>query len=349
MEIPSDWKFSGAIARGADCHAVNPGIKFTAESKDGGTALVQLPGVRWTWTSNPTKQKSLQNSGCPVVELKTAADFLVNIAVPNVRPKGKVVAIGPLEEAGVAALAKQLEEMRQQNAAMAKQYGQKPQTLSLEGARVRVQSERDGHAIEELFIAVINCVESTMPGVWNQPPSQERSCNSRFTRILRAPQGKLDEFLKSAHLKTMDSSVVADAAWEKRVMQDQQAAFQQAQAQNNANFQRMMQNGRDQQDARTRNAKAFDANLRAGTDKALAADRARQQAIDDSAHKTAMHSLNQQEFINPSNGQKVVASDQYNHQWMSSDGSTVIQTNDHSYDPNGQVYINQSWTELVTK
>jgi hypothetical protein len=35
---------------------------------------------------------------------------------------------------------------------------------------------------------------------------------------------------------------------------------------------------------------------------------------------------------------------------MSSDGSTLIQTNDHPYDPNGQVYpISQSWTELVPK
>jgi hypothetical protein len=35
---------------------------------------------------------------------------------------------------------------------------------------------------------------------------------------------------------------------------------------------------------------------------------------------------------------------------MSSDGSTLIQTNDHSLDPNGQVYpVSQSWTELVPK
>jgi hypothetical protein len=35
---------------------------------------------------------------------------------------------------------------------------------------------------------------------------------------------------------------------------------------------------------------------------------------------------------------------------MSSDGSTLIQTNDHSYDPNGQAGpVSQSWTELVPK
>ena len=37
-------------------------------------------------------------------------------------------------------------------------------------------------------------------------------------------------------------------------------------------------------------------------------------------------------------------------QWMSSDGSTLIQTKDHTLDPNGVVYpVSQSWTELVPK
>ena len=81
-----------------------------------------------------------------------------------------------------------------------------------------------------------------------------------------------------------------------------------------------------------------------------ATDRARQDAIDDSAHRTALYSLDQQEFRNPSTGQIIQASNQYNHQWMSSDGSTLIQTNDHTLDPNGTVYpVSQSWSELVPK
>jgi hypothetical protein len=35
---------------------------------------------------------------------------------------------------------------------------------------------------------------------------------------------------------------------------------------------------------------------------------------------------------------------------MSSDGTTLIQTDDHTFDPNGQVYpVSQSWTALVPK
>jgi hypothetical protein len=72
--------------------------------------------------------------------------------------------------------------------------------------------------------------------------------------------------------------------------------------------------------------------------------------MDASAHATALYSLDRQEFRNPATGQIVEASSQYNHQWMSSDGSTLIQTNDHTLDPNGMVYpVSQSWTELVPK
>ena len=82
----------------------------------------------------------------------------------------------------------------------------------------------------------------------------------------------------------------------------------------------------------------------------MAQDRARQDAIDASAHKTALWANDQQEFTNPNTGQTIQASNQYNHQWISSDGSTLIQVNDHTYDPNGVVYpVSQSWSELVPK
>ena len=64
----------------------------------------------------------------------------------------------------------------------------------------------------------------------------------------------------------------------------------------------------------------------------------------------ALYAGDKQEFTNPNTGQTIQTNNQYSHQWMSSDGTTLIQTNDHTYDPNGQVYpISQSWTELVPK
>ena len=112
----------------------------------------------------------------------------------------------------------------------------------------------------------------------------------------------------------------------------------------------MMRNSEAQHQQLLANGRAFQAQQAASTQRALANDRAQQAAIDESAHKTAMYSLDQQEFRNPNTGQVIQASNQYNHQWISSDGSTLIQTNDHTYDPNGQVYpVSQSWSELVPK
>ena len=233
---------------------------------------------------------------------------------------------------------------------MAQQYNAKPQKLTLDGARVRIQYDREGQPVEEMVSAVINCTETAMPALFNQPAYQQRSCSSRGTSITRAPLGHLDELMALAQYKSLSKTLVPKADWQNRLMRDQQAAFQQAQAENNRQFQAIMQKGRDDNERLLANGRAFNDNLRASTDRALAADRAKQDAIDASAHATALYSLDRQDFKNPTTGQTIEASSQYNHQWMSSDGQTLIQTNDHTYDPNGKVNpVNTSWTELVVK
>lgn len=349
MEVPADWRFAGTIARDQGCHAAGPALKFTARSPDGAFGLSQLPGVQWSWASSPGLQRIMQQQGCAAVELHSAADFLVNLAVPMLRPGARVTDVGKLLPEGQAALATQLEQLRQQNAAMARQYGQPPQKLSLEGARIRVAFEQGGRQVEELFTAVVNCTESQLPALGNEPASVRRSCSSRSTVIATAPQGKLDEFLASARFLAVSKSVVYHPDWQAKVAADQQADFNRAQAAGNAAFQRTLQSGRDGNAALQRNAKQFDRDLRQRTDRVLANDRARTQAMSDSAHATALHSLDRQDFVNPATGAKIEASNRFHHQWISSDGQRLIQTDDHAFDPNGQVDPNQSWTELVPK
>jgi hypothetical protein len=186
--------------------------------------------------------------------------------------------------------------------------------------------------------------------MYAQPAAQRRTCSARNIVLARAPQGHLDEFLDSDQYKEMGKTLQANQEWSTRLMADQKAAFQQAMAANNQQFQQNLDNFKAEGDARLARGQEFNRNLRASTDRAIAADRQRQAAIDDSAHRTELYSLDQQEFRNPSTGETIRASNQYNHQWLSSDGSTLIQTNDHTYDPNGQVYpVSQSWTELVPK
>jgi hypothetical protein len=348
VDVPAGWKFAGTVARVPGCHSNGAAIKYTAQSTDGLSAVAVMPGAAWSWASNPAMQKSMQAANCAAIDIDNAASFLVNIVVPNLRPGAKVVAMLPLKPEGQASLAEQLEKARQQNAAMARQYGQQPQTLSLDGATVRLQYERDGHAVEETITAVVDCNESQMAALFGQPAYRRRSCSARSEVVMRAPEGHLDEL--TAQFKTLAKTVQINPEWQSRLLNDQQAAFQRQQATNNQQFQQNLRDNQAAFDQRIANNKVFQDSMRASTDHALASDRARQNAIDASAHATALNSLDRQDFKNPNTGQTIEASSQYNHQWISSDGSTLIQTNEHAYDPNGAVYPgNQSWSELVPK
>ena len=348
MEIPTDWKFNGTIARPPGCHGHGASVKFTAQSPDGLSAVVALPGVAWEWVSDESAQKYM---ACPAIDIDTAASFLVNIAVPNLRSNAKIVAVLPLPPEGQASLKDQLEKQIQQNAALGN-FKQVNPKWTLDGARVRVQYDRDGHSTEEMITAVVQCNEQTMPAmaILKQAAYQRRSCFSRGTSITRAPQGHLDEMLALPLFKHFASSMQPNPDWQNRIAADQQAAFQQAMAANNRQAAANLEAFKQQGERRMEQAKAFDQGLRDSTNRALAADRAKQDAIDASAHATALYSLDRQDFKNPNTGQTIEASSQYNHQWMSSDGQTLIQTNDHTYDPNGKVNpVNTSWTELVVK
>src|ERR1700722_14187433 len=125
LDVPTGWKFAGTIARDPGCHASGAGLKFTVQSPDGPAAMAALPGMTWTWTSSQSLKKIMESQHCPPIDIDSAAGFLVNIAVPNLRPTAKIVSVLPLETAGGASLADQLQKKRQQNADMAKQFGQK--------------------------------------------------------------------------------------------------------------------------------------------------------------------------------------------------------------------------------
>jgi len=350
LEIPADWKFAGTIARPPGCHSHGQSLMYTAQSPDGVSAVVALPGVAWEWASSETVQKYMA-ANCPAIDIDTAASFLVNIAVPNIRPNAKIEAVLSLLPEGQAALKDQLEKEIQQNASMGN-FKQVNPKVTLEGARVRVQYERDGYPVEEMISAVVHCNEQTMPAIplLKETAYQKRSCFSRGATILRAPQGHLDEMMALPLLKNLVASMQPNADWQNRVAADQQAAFQRAMDANNRQAAANLQHFKEQGEQRMAAGKAFQERQADSFNRAMAADQQTQARIDASAHATVLYSLDRQEFKNPNTGQTIQASNQYSHQWMSSDGSTLIQTNDHTYDPNGQVYpVSQSWTELVVK
>jgi len=348
VEVPNGWRFAGTIAHEPTCRTNGNAIKFTALSPDANTAIVLLPGAHWVWNSSPAK--TLTPPRCPDIDISSATNFLVNIVVPNVQPNAKIVSTQPFPPAAQAALAEQQRQAQEQNVAFAARTGNTPLKTTIEGSRVRVQFSQGGHAFEEQIASVVNCTESRMPAMYKMPANTRRSCTARSIQIYRAAAGHLDALLNDPQFAALQKGLQLNPQWSARVERDGQEMLKKGQAANNAQFQSFMKNAQDQHNARMAQGAQFQENMQQNHDQAMAADRAHQDAIDASAHATALHSLNQQEFRNPSTGEVVRASDQYNHQWLSSDGKTLIQSDDHTLNPNGVVDpIRESWTELEPK
>lgn len=336
INIPAGWKFVGTILRPGGCHAPAfpaAGLSFTALSPDGITAFVSLPGVSWTWTSDGS---NLMGAKCPSnMNIDTADAFLLNIAIPNLHPNAKVVGVLPNPQN----MRDALEQQNQQETARLRQSRMQGKAINDYG-RVRLEYDRDGQPVEEIVGTRIYCMEVLMPMPMQRPRTQ-RNCYSMGTSIVRAPKGYLDE------LKRI-SPPEANQEWNNRVIQDRTANFQRLQDASNRQFQALHRQMEKNTQQILQKGQQFNQQLKSETDSAMRADRAHQDAMDDAAHQTALHALDRQTFINPNTGQKIEASSEYNHQWISSDNSTLIQTQDPTLDPNGSVYpISQSWTELV--
>jgi hypothetical protein len=208
---------------------------------------------------------------------------------------------------------------------------------------VRIEYEENGQPMEEMVGTLIDCMESQTVALPKQPSYTRRLCSSRGTFLARAGKGHLDEL--AAQPPTPPQ---INKAWDERVIQDMKADFQRIQAASDQAFKAMTQKMQADTQRMVNQSERFRAQQQASTNAALANDRASQAAIDNAAHQTSLAVLGRQTFVNPSTGQKIEASSEYNHQWISSDGSTLIQTQDHTLDPNGVVYpVSQSWTELV--
>jgi hypothetical protein len=61
-----------------------------------------------------------------------------------------------------------------------------------------------------------------------------------------------------------------------------------------------------------------------------------------------LDSLNRQDFVDPTTGRKIETSNQFTHNWISSDKDSVVLGDDATFDPNGVVDPGrESWIELI--
>jgi len=182
-----------------------------------------------------------------------------------------------------------------------------------------------------------------------QPSYLSRHCSARTIYIVRAPKGHLDELLASSLLENHNKSIQPKSEWIQQTGRDQRAAVQKFEAESNTVFQQRMVANAQQFQAMVQQGKAFQAQQQASFESHMAAAEAGSDARTRAARQVENLSLNQADFTDPNTGQKVTASNQYAHQWMSSDDSTLLQT-DNPFDPNRTLMTNPAgitWTELT--
>jgi hypothetical protein len=343
LDVPTGWKFAGAVARPPGCHDDGvASIEYTLLSPDGVTAIAALPRETWNWSTSPRMQQSMAKSGCPGVNITSAAGFLINIAVPNMRPNAKIIGVFPLPAEIQSQLTTEQANLRQQ-------YPR--QQYVVEGARVRIQYLRNGQPVEEMITAAINCSSGTWPPMWpERSPSRHTDCGTQYLGVVRAPQGHLDQLLAEPQLAAVIVSAHEKDDWFHRMVADKVAAGREALDAFNQRSAQILAQGQADHDQLMAKAAAGRESIEEQGANSRAQAQNEQNARDQAARQTENYSLDRQDFINPATGETINASSEYNHQWLSSDGSTLIQTDDNGLDPNGQVYpVSQSWNELVPK
>jgi hypothetical protein len=341
MEIPANWVFAGTVARPPGCTAAGPAVKYVAQSPDELTALEVFPGFSWVWNSDQSFSRLLQQQHCAVYSFLSASEFLKKVALPKLRPDAEVISIEPPKPEMQAKLDSILSQMNEQTAQMAAQYRQPAPKNVMEGAHAHIRTTRAGHKVEEEIATVIRCTVSQMPGLYRMPAQTKHQCSANVVTVVRAPDGQLESM--RPRFETVMKSYKQNQQWVQRLTEDGQKQAQAALDASRAQGQAILKNGEEQQKIRNDNHKAFMEQQQHRVDSAMAADRARQEAMHSSAVQTEQMSLNQGTYVDPNTGKRTVTTNQYNKVWQAPDGTT-LHTNDVTFDPNG--YDNQTWTEL---
>jgi hypothetical protein len=338
IDVPNGWKFVGALLRPSGCHGpavAASGLSYTTLSPDGISAYMLLPGVSWTGSSNGY---NFMGPKCPSnINIDSAAGFLLNIALPNLHRDTKSVKVMPLEEKFQTVL----NANSRQATAQLRQSGLQGRAFE-DAAKIRVEYDLNGLAMEEQEFAVVEC-QQTQATIVMKGAYTRLICHTRGTSVIRASKGHLDEMIDHA-----PAFQQINQAWDQRVIHDMQANFQQYQAASNAQFQAMTQHYAELNQAMLDRGKAFQAQQQSSFEHAQQNDRNTVNAMHQGAVRTEQFSLDRQTVINPTTGQRIETSTQFSHNWMSTDGTTVVANDDPTFDPNGVINpVRQSFVELI--
>ncbi|MGA3211051.1 MAG: SHOCT domain-containing protein [Terriglobales bacterium] len=323
LQIPADWKFAGIIDRSRGCHGTGPEAKTVAESADGLTGIEVYPSLGWTYGNGSGRQAANRN-GCGPMPMSTAAEFLQRIVLPTLRPNATLDQIGPLYPEGQAAVRDALHKMQEGANAEFNQFRSlyvRPAEHILDGAIARVHYTVNGHEVDETIGTRVHCAARYFRNGY-----QPRFCNSYPLIILRAPRGTLEQ--TRPRLLAINRTYRMEPAWDQRMAMITKQQSDAMIANSNAQFQASQAASQRAADIRTQ---TWQQNEQARADSvanSINNSRAQQNAMNESAHATALYAGDQRAFINPQNGTEYDLSNKYSYSYLSPDGSHYAQTND---------------------
>jgi hypothetical protein len=332
VTVPAGWTVEGTVLH-QFCGA--PRFVYRATSPDGLIAFQKLPRCDWFWSNTPSMLQAQRSVGCMIQQPETAEQFLKNYVAANARPGAKVGATEPLP--GVSqTLPQQLSESNAALAAAAASYGMMPMRVEGEASRVHLEYELEGVPIEEWLGAIRKTEDS--PLKLPNGAAMHQFHSSAVVLGGRAPRGQLQAADKLL-LEIMNSETV-DKGWATQMAAITQQQNDEITRKGKATIASMQQEFANWSKA---SSAAAQAQIRETGQRSIANARRIDNDMSVRAQQWADMSLNQQEYRNPSTGERMKGSNQFNRAWVDQSGNTYY-SNSVTDDPNG--FLNGNWTEL---
>jgi hypothetical protein len=332
VTVPAGWTVEGTVLHQ---FCGGPRFVYRATSPDGLVAFQKLPRYDWFWSNTPSMLQAQRSVGCMVQQPVTAEQVLKNYVAANARPGAKVGASEPLP--GITEkLPQDLSEANASLAAAAASYHMMPMHVEGEATRVHLDYEIEGVPVEEWLAAIRKTEDSPlqMPG----GGAMHQLHSSAVILAGRAPHGQLQAADKLL-LEIMNSEVV-DKDWSAQMASITQQQNDEITRKGKATIASMQQQFAQWSKA---SSAAAQAQIRETGQRSIENARRIDNDMNVRAQQWADMSLNQQEYRNPSTGERLKGSNQFNRAWVDQGGNTYY-SNSPTDDPNG--YLNGNWTEL---
>jgi len=322
QQVPADWKFAGIIDRTGGCHSNGAQVKISMQSPDGLTGMQVFPGYIWSEATSQMMARNMAQRGCSSVSMTTATELLQQVVLPMLRPNATLDRIDPPNAEGQQDIDRNLQQMQANAEREAMQFRglyRQPAYHMLSGALAHIHYSIDGHEVEESIGTRVHCVGRTF-----RNGLVTHDCNSNLLFVFRAPRGMLEEV--RPRMQALSQTYRMDQAWDYRMAMISKQQSDANIAASNAQFQASQAGAKAFGDALTANWKAGEINRANSVAGSIATARDAQNSLDISAHKTVLFALDQRAFVNSQTGTEYDLSNKFNNAYLSSDGTTVIQT-----------------------